>query len=127
MKHQPLDGKVAVVTGAASGIGLSTAFRLAKDGANLALLDFDGQTQDRASDLIRDTGRDVLAVPLDCTNRDHVESAFRRVREHLGSIDILVNNVGQSAREAMTEFATANLDTMDRLLSVNLKSCILCS
>jgi len=125
--QQPMGGRVAVVTGAASGIGLTTALRLAKDGANLALLDFDGQAQERASELIRETGRDVLAVPLDCTNRDHVASAFRQVRESLGPVDILVNNVGQSARDKMTEFVSANLDTMDMLLAVNLKSCILCS
>jgi NAD(P)-dependent dehydrogenase (short-subunit alcohol dehydrogenase family) len=127
MDQQALSNKVAVVTGGASGIGWATALQLADAGANVALLDFDGGTEERALELARDTGRNVLAVPLDCTSRDHVVSAFRRVRERLGPVDILVNNVGQSARERMTDFVGANLDTLDMLLAVNLKSCILCS
>jgi NAD(P)-dependent dehydrogenase (short-subunit alcohol dehydrogenase family) len=127
MDHRALSSKVAVVTGGASGIGLATARQLAQAGANVALFDFDGNTPQRASEIVQETGRQVLAVPLDCTNRDHVASAFRRVREHFGPVDILVNNVGQSARERMTDFVHANLDMLDLLLAVNLKSCILCS
>src|SRR3569833_1486094 len=127
MDQQALSNKVAVVTGGASGIGWATALQLAKMGADVALLDFDGKTEERALSMARETSRYILAVPLDCTNRDHVVSAFRRVREELGPVDILVNNVGQSARERMTDFVEANLDTLDMLLAVNLKSCILCS
>jgi NAD(P)-dependent dehydrogenase (short-subunit alcohol dehydrogenase family) len=127
MDQSALGSKVAIITGAANGIGLATAFELSKTGVDVALLDFDGKTEERACEIARETGRRVLAVPLDCTNREHVVSAFRRVREHLGPIDILVNNVGQSARERMTDFTQADLDTLDMLLAVNLKSCIVCS
>lgn len=127
MDERALDRRIAVVTGAANGIGLATAVELSRAGADVALLDLDGRTEERASQIVHETGRKVIAVPLDCTNRDHVVSAFKMVREHLGPIDILVNNVGQSARERMSDFTAADLGTLDALLAVNLKSCILCS
>jgi NAD(P)-dependent dehydrogenase (short-subunit alcohol dehydrogenase family) len=126
MGEQPLAGKVAVVTGAASGIGLDATLRLARDGADLALLDIDGRMEEICEE-IRGMGRRAVSVPLDCTDRVHVASAFRQVRDQLGPVDILVNNVGQSARNRMTDFVNANLDTLDLLLAINLKSCILCS
>jgi NAD(P)-dependent dehydrogenase (short-subunit alcohol dehydrogenase family) len=127
MSQLLLDNKIAVVTGAANGIGRAIALRLAGDGADVALLDFDQAAQSEACEQLRKSGRKALAIPLDCTDRVHVESAFRQIRERLGPIDILVNNVGQSARERMTHFTQANLDMLDVLLSVNLKSCIYCS
>ena len=127
MPNEYLHDKVAVVTGAANGIGRVTAVRLAEAGAHVGLLDFDQRTLSQTCAEITDLGRHAVGVPLDCTDRVHVTSAFKQVREALGPIDILVNGVGQSARERMTEFANANLDTFDFLIAVNLKSCVLCS
>jgi NAD(P)-dependent dehydrogenase (short-subunit alcohol dehydrogenase family) len=122
-----LAGKITVITGAANGIGRTTALLLAQHGADVGLLDFDQRALADLCDEIRGMGRQAVGVPLDCTDRVHVASAFKQVRDALGSVDILVNGVGQSARERMTEFADANLDTLDFLIAVNLKSCILCS
>ena len=122
-----LEGKIAVVTGAANGIGRGCALRLAGDGADVALLDLDEVSLQAPAAEIQALGRRALPITLDCTNRDAVTAAFDRIRRELGPIDILLNNIGQSARERMTEFSSSNLDTLDFLLAVNLSSCILCS
>jgi NAD(P)-dependent dehydrogenase (short-subunit alcohol dehydrogenase family) len=127
MLPQSLHNKVAVITGATNGIGRTTALSLAEAGANIGLLDFDNEALRQICEELKDMGRHAVGVPLDCTDRVHVASAFKQVREALGPIDILVNGVGQSARERMTDFANANLDTFDFLIAVNLKSCVLCS
>jgi NAD(P)-dependent dehydrogenase (short-subunit alcohol dehydrogenase family) len=126
-EFQLLRGKIAVITGAANGIGLTTAMRLAEQGADVALLDFNVTLLEQACERVNGLGRQALGVPLDCTDRVHVAKSFKRIQAELGPIDILVNSVGQSARERMTDFTNANLDTLDFLLAVNLKSCILCS
>ena len=103
MPNEYLHDKVAVVTGAANGIGRVTAVRLAEAGAHVGLLDFDQRTLSQTCAEITDLGRHAVGVPLDCTDRVHVTSAFKQ------------------------EFANANLDTFDFLIAVNLKSCVLCS
>ncbi len=123
----PLHGRIAVVTGAANGIGRTTALTLAQAGADIGLLDFDAAGLECVQTEIETLGRRAVGVPLDCTDPVHVRSAFRQVRDALGPVDILVNGVGQSARGQMTDFASANLETFDFLISVNLKSCVLCS
>jgi NAD(P)-dependent dehydrogenase (short-subunit alcohol dehydrogenase family) len=122
-----LDNRVAVITGAANGIGRMTALMLAQAGADVGLLDFDSAGLEGIRAEIEALGRRAVGVPLDCTDRIHVISAFKQVREALGPVDILVNGVGQSARGNMSEFANAKIDTLDFLIAVNLKSCILCS
>jgi NAD(P)-dependent dehydrogenase (short-subunit alcohol dehydrogenase family) len=119
--------RVAVITGAANGIGRATALTLAKAGADIGLLDFDRAGLEGIRAEIEAIGRRAVGVPLDCTDRTHVKSAFKQVRAALGPVDILVNGVGQSARGQMTDFVNADLDTFDFLIAVNLKSCVLCS
>jgi NAD(P)-dependent dehydrogenase (short-subunit alcohol dehydrogenase family) len=127
MPTHMLQHKVAVITGSANGIGRTTALRLAEDGAHIGLLDFDANAVAEVCEEVRKLGREAIAIPLDCTDAVDVGSAFKQVREALGPIDILVNGVGQSSRNRMTDFAAANLETFDFLIAVNLKSCVLCS
>lgn len=127
MVKDQLHDKIAVITGAANGIGRSIALKLATAGAHVGLLDFDNAALRQTCEDVNDMGGRAVGVPLDCTNPIHVASAFRQVREALGPIDILVNGVGQSARGRMTDFVDANLDTFDFLIAINLKSCVLCS
>jgi NAD(P)-dependent dehydrogenase (short-subunit alcohol dehydrogenase family) len=122
-----LDNRVAVITGAANGIGRTTALTLARAGADIGLLDFDSAGLAAAQGEIEALGRRAAPVPLDCTDPTHVKSAFKQVRAALGPVDILVNGVGQSARGKMTDFADADLETFDFLIGVNLKSCVLCA
>jgi NADP-dependent 3-hydroxy acid dehydrogenase YdfG len=84
-------GRVAVITGASSGIGEATARALAADGHRLALL---ARRADRIQALADDLGDGAIAVEADVTDRDSIVAAAERVQQELGGADILVNNAG---------------------------------
>jgi NADP-dependent 3-hydroxy acid dehydrogenase YdfG len=91
---RPLSGKVALVTGASSGIGEATAVALAEAGAAVAI---GARRRDRLDALaakLRDGGTSVLALDLDVTDEAACTEAVRRTREELGGLDVLVNNAG---------------------------------
>jgi NADP-dependent 3-hydroxy acid dehydrogenase YdfG len=91
---RPLDGKVALVTGASSGIGEATAIALADAGAAVAI---GARRRDRLDALaakLRDGGSSVLALDLDVSDESACQDAVRRTREELGGLDVLVNNAG---------------------------------
>jgi len=100
---------------------------LAREGADVALLDIDTAALDVVTAEIRAAGRRAIPITADCTDRDTVVAAFDRIRRELGPVDILLNNVGQSARQHMTAFSSSDLSSLDFLLAVNLTSCVLCS
>ncbi|SEH52873.1 NADP-dependent 3-hydroxy acid dehydrogenase YdfG [Mycolicibacterium rutilum] len=90
----PLAGRVAVVTGASSGIGAATAKRLAASGAKVAVL---ARRADRLDDLVDEIRRDggtALALAVDVTDAAAVHAAAERVAEELGTVDVLFNNAG---------------------------------
>ena len=122
-----LQGKIAVVTGGANGIGHASALRLARDGADVALLDRDEAGLKQAAEDIRALGRRAEYYAIDCTNEDAVRNAFADINQKFGRVDILFNNVGQGARENTHEFLDANLSSIDFLFNVNLKTCVLAS
>ena len=84
-------GRVAVITGASSGIGEATARALAADGHRLALL---ARRADRIQALAAELGDGALAIEADVTDRDSIDAAAERVQSELGGADILVNNAG---------------------------------
>jgi NADP-dependent 3-hydroxy acid dehydrogenase YdfG len=84
-------GRVAVITGASSGIGEATARALAADGHRLALL---ARRADRIQALAAELGNSALAIEADVTDRDSIVAAAERVQGELGGADILVNNAG---------------------------------
>jgi NADP-dependent 3-hydroxy acid dehydrogenase YdfG len=91
---QPLAGKVALVTGASSGIGEATAVALAEAGAAVAI---GARRRDRLDALaakLRDDGARVLQLDLDVTDEQQCQAAVARTREALGGLDVLVNNAG---------------------------------
>lgn len=122
-----LTGKMAVVTGAANGIGRASALRLVQDGASIALLDRDREALDEVAGEIRATGREVQAFALDCTDSDAVVATFAEISQRYGHVDILVNNVGQGSRDRMQPFLSTNLETLEFQMAINLKTCIVCS
>src|SRR5262249_32754723 len=81
--------RVAVVTGAASGMGLAIAERLARERHRLALLDVDGDAAERAAGELRESGTAALAAKVDVTDRGAVDEALDRVRTDLGPIEIM--------------------------------------
>ncbi|MBX3530242.1 MAG: SDR family oxidoreductase [Rhizobiaceae bacterium] len=124
---KPLEGKIAVVTGAGNGIGRASALRFSADGATLALLDLDKSAVEGVAAEVKAAGGKALPLALDCSNADQIVAAFAAIRKELGKPDILLNNVGQSARERMSDFVNSDMAVLDFILDVNLKSCILCS
>jgi len=93
-----LSGRVALVTGAARGIGFAIADRLSRDGARVVMLDVDATQVTAAAKALADQGRHVLPVQADITVRGQVETAVSRTMDTLGQVDILVNNAGIAGR-----------------------------
>ncbi|QMU77635.1 SDR family oxidoreductase [Streptacidiphilus sp. PB12-B1b] len=91
---QEFGGRTALVTGAASGIGLAVARRLAAGGAAVAVADFNGEGAREAAAALRAEGAEALAVRIDVTDPDSVAEAVRKVREELGGLHLAVNNAG---------------------------------
>lgn len=127
MRHKPLDGKVAVVTGAGSPIGLGRAMTLAlvRAGARVAMLDVDEGWLERTAGEVRSVGGDdsVLALACDVSDPDSAEEAVRRTIAGLGGLHVLFNNAGMmnpSARgSGGTRFWDITPDTWAGILAVN--------
>ena len=117
-----LNGKIAIITGAAAGIGEGTAEFFASHGARLALLDKDA---DPLHALARRLPGDVLAIPVDLRSRPAVDQAFAQIDSHFGGgADILINNAGIYPRKPFAETTEEELET---ILDVNLKSAYRCT
>ncbi len=89
-----IEGSVAIVTGAASGMGRATAHLFADEGAKVAIFDINGEALETVAAEIRSVGGQALAVAVDLSSRQAVEQAVQQVGQHFGAIDILVNNAG---------------------------------
>jgi 3-oxoacyl-[acyl-carrier protein] reductase len=89
-----IKGSVAVITGAASGMGRATARLFADEGARLAIVDIDGEALAEVASELQEAGAEVLAVTADCAVQGEVVAAIEQTAAHFGGIDILVNNAG---------------------------------
>jgi 3-oxoacyl-[acyl-carrier protein] reductase len=119
-----LDGRVAVVTGAATGLGRAIALLYAKEGADLGIVDRNGEGASAVALHIEAQGRRAAAARADVGHEAQVERAFARLREALGDPDILVNNAGIATVSRLEDMATA---LWDEMLRVNLRSVFLCT
>jgi 2-hydroxycyclohexanecarboxyl-CoA dehydrogenase len=115
--------RVAVVTGAASGIGLGVARGLAADGHQVALMDRDGSAAEAAAATLRSTGALALAVEADVADRKAVDAGFQKIRTELGPVEILVTSAGI---ESFTPVLDITADGWDRILAVNLTGTFTC-
>jgi 2-hydroxycyclohexanecarboxyl-CoA dehydrogenase len=118
-----MSGRVAVVTGAASGIGLGVANRLAADGIAVALLDRDGAGVTKAADALGAAGRSALGHAVDVADRGELERVFSNVRRALGPITILVTSAGIESFDAVADITP---EKWDRILAVNLTGTFSC-
>jgi NAD(P)-dependent dehydrogenase (short-subunit alcohol dehydrogenase family) len=118
---QRLAGRVAVVTGGASGIGFAAAKRLAAEGAKVVIGDFNAETGAAAAAAV-----DGLFVQVDVTDEAQVDHLFAMAKETYGSVDIAFNNAGISPPED-DSIETTELPAWQKVQDVNLKSVYLCS
>jgi 2-hydroxycyclohexanecarboxyl-CoA dehydrogenase len=118
-----MSGRVAVVTGAASGIGLGVANRLAADVNAVALLDRDGPGVTQATGALTGEGRSAVGYEVDVADRGELERTFADVRDKLGPITILVTSAGIESFDAVADITP---EKWDRLLAVNLTGTFTC-
>ncbi len=111
-------GRVAVVTGAGSGIGRALALDLASRGALLAVCDIDADEVEATADMVRDRGAQAIADRLDVSDRAAFAKFADRVVGHFGAVNQLYNNAGIASQSA--PFVEAEIALFDQVLSVNL-------
>lgn len=113
-----LNSRVAVVTGAGSGIGRAIALRLAEDTAKVAIWDINGEGAEETAKLIRDAGGTALALTVDCSDKAAIQAAAEQTRKELGQVAILVNNAGIAP---FTPFLETDDDLFDKTIRINLR------
>jgi NAD(P)-dependent dehydrogenase (short-subunit alcohol dehydrogenase family) len=120
-----VEGRVAVVTGGAGGIGGATARALAREGASVAVVDVDGVGAERVAQEIQSEGGAALAVTADLSEEPAVVRAVRTVVDHFGRLDVLHNNAALTESDFLTKDTPVTelaLEVWNRTLAVNLTS-----
>jgi NAD(P)-dependent dehydrogenase (short-subunit alcohol dehydrogenase family) len=119
-----LEGKVALITGAGSGIGRATSKIFAREGAKLVLADVveDGGKQTLA--MVADTGHDAIFIKTDVSNPSDVDAAIAKAVETYGRIDCAFNNAGIEGKNGLTH--ECDMDNWNRVLAINLTGVWLC-
>ncbi len=125
MNSQPLLDQIAVVTGAAQGLGAAIVRRLADEGCHVVVADLNLEgAQQTAADVAAATGRRTLAVAVDVTQEDQVQALFAATKEHFGGVDILVANAGIVISGPLVEF---DVNRWRKVIDVNLNGYFLCA
>ncbi len=127
-----ISGKVAIITGSASGLGLSIAEAMAENGARIALFDLNQDGLEEAADRLKKTGADVLMKTVDVSDRDQMRRSVDSVADEFGGLDIVFGNAGigggpgfigfDGSRNAAGEIDSISNEQWDRVLAVNLSS-----
>jgi NAD(P)-dependent dehydrogenase (short-subunit alcohol dehydrogenase family) len=123
-ENRGLAGKVAFVTGAASGIGRVTALAFARQGANVVVADIDHRGNQDTAAMIKDLGGQVLAVGCDVTRSEDVQTALNTTAQTFGRLDYAFNNAGAEQQSQLTADMTE--EEWDRIIAINLRSVFLC-
>jgi len=120
MEHE---GKIALVTGGAQGIGLDIVKDLAKTGAHVIIADINIEGAEKSAEEVRASGSSAEAVKLDVSNSENVKEVFDKIFKDHKPLDILVNNAGITRDALMIRMKE---DAWDLVISINLKGCFLC-
>jgi NAD(P)-dependent dehydrogenase (short-subunit alcohol dehydrogenase family) len=124
MKSDGLKGRVAVVTGGASGIGLAVCRELAAHGAGIAILDMDREALGKIAKEFSAKGVQILALPCDITLEDSCKAAMDEVLNQFGRIDILFNNAGTTQRGL---FEKTEIQVFKKVMDVNFFGALYCT
>ncbi len=116
-----LEGKVALVTGGAQGIGRGIALRLAKDGADISIVDLKEDKMSGVAKEIKDLGRKATTYKADVGDRDQVYAAVNHTEKELGGFDIMVNNAGIAQVQPLDKVTPQEVET---IFKVNVQSVI---
>jgi len=119
-----LEGKVALITGGAQGIGLTVGEELARKGAHVVLGDVNIEGAEKSAESIKSQGGSASAIQLNVISSKEVQIAFDSISKEFKLVDILVNNAGVTRDGLMVRMKEADWDLV---LSINLKGCFLCS
>jgi NAD(P)-dependent dehydrogenase (short-subunit alcohol dehydrogenase family) len=122
-----LKGKVAIVTGAAGGIGEVYARALARAGASVALADLNGDGAAAAAQRLSGDGLPAMPVQVDIAEEADVQRMAAAVKSALGGIDILVNNAGMMTGIPRAPLHKFDLDWWDRIMAVNVRGALACA
>jgi short-subunit dehydrogenase len=117
-------GKVALVTGSSRGLGRAVAEAFAKAGADVVISARSDDALHGVADELRRHGTQVLAIRADVTKQNQVDALISQTIEHFGRLDVLVNNVGQSARGVLLETTP---DDFAQLMDINFLSVVRCT
>jgi NADP-dependent 3-hydroxy acid dehydrogenase YdfG len=121
---EPLKGTVALVTGASSGIGETTALTLARAGADVAIVARRRDRLDALAGRLRDEGATVLVIAADITSQEQAQAAVERTVSELGRLDTLVNNAGMMLLGPVVD---APLAEWERMIEVNVEGLLYCA
>src|SRR5215510_13821578 len=117
-----LENKVAIITGAASGIGKDIAIVFAREGAKVAIADLDQMAAEATAREIDASGKRAIGVAMDVSNEDQVEAGIAKVIKAFDAIDILVSNAGIQIVAPLVEFEFAK---WKKLLAIHLDGAFL--
>ena len=118
-----LEGKVALITGGARGIGQAIAMAFANEGADIVVADVNLEVAQKTASEIESLGRKALALEVDVTNYEKVEEGINKILDKFGKVDILVNNAGITKDNLILRMSQAEWDAV---INVNLKGTFNC-
>jgi len=121
-----LKNKIAVITGAAGGIGQAAAFLFSQEGARVVVVDNDAEKGKETVNKITREGGKAILVKADVSRRDEVEEIFKITRKEYGALHILYNNAAIFLRKADGPNTEITEETWDWILDVNLRGVFLC-
>ena len=124
MMNTGFENKVALVTGAGSGMGLAAAQALAAEGAAVALVDINEEAARTAAGRLVAAGHKAIAIPCDVTDEGQVKAMVEQTVSAFGRLDVAFNNAGVQSLAAETADATS--EEFDRVNAINLRSVWLC-